>query len=146
MPYGFWVTLHLLAAIAFAGTVFFEVVILGSIGRKLPARTMLPVEQALGTRAVAVMPWVLLLLYAAGLAMAWQHRTLLAQPLTSSLGLLLSIKMLLAFSVFGHFMAAMLWRRRGQLHVRRSRRLHLSIFCHVLAIAVLAKAMFYVSW
>jgi hypothetical protein len=146
MPYGLLVTLHLLAAIAFAGTVFFEVVILGSIVRKLPARTLLPVEQALGTRAVAVMPWVLLLLYAAGLAMAWQHRTLLALPLASSFGLLLSIKMLLAFSVFGHFAAAMLWRRRGQLHARRSRRLHLSIFCHVLAIVVLAKAMLYVSW
>jgi hypothetical protein len=146
MPYGVLITVHLLAAIAFAGTVFFEVVILGGIERKLPARTMLPVEQALGTRAVAVMPWVLLLLYAAGLAMAWQHRALLAQPLASSLGLLLSIKMLLAFSVFGHFVAAMLWRRRGRLHARRSRRLHLSIFCHVLTIAVLAKAMFYVSW
>lgn len=143
MSYGLLVTVHLLAAIAFAGTVFFEVVILGGIGRKLPARTMLPVEQALGARAVAVMPWVLLLLYAAGLGLAWQHRAALVHPGASSFGLLLSIKMALAFSVFAHFVAAMLWRRRGMLHARRSRRLHLSIFGHVLAIVLLAKAMWY---
>ncbi len=32
-----------------------------------------PVEQALGTRATAVMPWVLLVLYFAGAGLAWQH-------------------------------------------------------------------------
>lgn len=146
MPYGLLVTVHLLAAIAFAGTVFFEVVILGGIDRKLPARIMLPVEKALGTRAVAVMPWVLLLLYAAGLGMAWQHRAALAQPLASSFGLLLTLKVVLALSVLGHFIVAMVWRRRGVLHTQRSRRLHLSIFCHVLAIVVLAKAMLYGGW
>ena len=37
MSYGLLLTLHLLAAVAFAGTVFFEVVLLGGIhGRVLP--------------------------------------------------------------------------------------------------------------
>ena len=75
-----------------------------------------------------------------------QHRAALAQPLTSSFGLLLMLKITLSLSVFGHFATAMFWRRRGVLGGPRSRRLHLSVFCHVLAIVLLAKAMFYVQW
>lgn len=150
MSYGLLLTLHLLAAIAFAGTVFFEVVLLAGARRHLPATVARATEQALGDRAVAVIPWVLMVLYGAGLALAWQHRAALAAafaaPLASSFGLLLALKIGLALSVFGHFLAAMWWRRRGVLGGRRSRRLHLSVFCHVLAIALLAKAMFYLHW
>ena len=146
MSYGLPLTLHLLAAIAFAGTVFFEVVMLEGVRRHLPAEAMRAVERAIGNRATAVMPWVLLTLYAAGIAMAWQHRAVLSQPLDSGFGLLLTLKIVLAVSVFGHFLTAMAWRVRGMLNGRRSRRLHLSVFCHVTAIVLLAKAMFYLSW
>lgn len=143
MSYGLLLVLHLLAAIAFVGTVFFEVVMLEGVRKHLPHELMREVERAIGNRAVAIMPWVLLTLYAAGIGLAWQHRAVLTQPLASSFGLLLSIKIILALSVFGHFATAMVWRRRGLLRGQRSRRLHLSVFCHVLAIVVLAKAMFY---
>ena len=143
MAYPLLLVLHLLAAIAFAGTVFFEVVMLEGVRRHLPADTMRAVERAIGDRATAVMPWVLLTLYAAGIGLAWQHRAALAQPLASTFGLLLTLKILLALSVFGHFATAMAWRRRGTLGGRRSRRLHLSVFCHVLAIVLLAKLMWY---
>lgn len=146
MNYGVLLVLHLLAAIAFVGTVFFEVVMLEGVRRHLPQETMRAVERAIGNRATAVMPWVLLTLYAAGIGLAWQHRSALAQPLASSFGLLLTLKIVLALSVFGHFATAMVWRRRGVLGGRRSRRLHLSVFCHVLAIVLLAKAMFYLQW
>ncbi|QEI06371.1 hypothetical protein FXN63_11415 [Pigmentiphaga aceris] len=146
MNYGVLLALHLLAAIAFAGTVFFEVIVLEGVRKHLPPGIMRAVEAAIGNRTTAVMPWVLLTLYAAGLGLAWQHRAALAQPLASSFGLLLTIKIALAASVFGHFVAAMLWRRRGVLGGRRSHRLHLSVFCHVLTIVVLAKAMFYLQW
>lgn len=146
MSYGLLLVLHLFAAIAFAGTVFFEVVMLEGIRKHLPVATMRSVEQAMGNRATAVMPWVLLMLYAAGIGLAWQHRAALAQPLASSFGLLLALKIALALSVLGHFACAMMWRRRGTLNGRRSRRLHLSVFCHVLAIVLLAKGMFYLSW
>ncbi len=150
MSYGLLLTLHLLAAIAFAGTVFFEVVLLAGARRHLPATVARATEQALGDRAVAIMPWVLMVLYGAGLGLAWQHRAALAAafaaPLASSFGLLLAFKIVLALSVFGHFLAAMWWRRRGVLGGRRSHRLHLSVFCHVLAIVLLAKAMFYLHW
>lgn len=143
MSYGWLLVLHLLAAIAFVGTVFFEVVMLGGVRRQLSPATMRELETAIGSRAVRIMPWVLLTLYGAGIGMAWQYRSALAQPLASTLGMLLSLKILLAISVFGHFATAMIWRRRGTLNGRRSRRLHLSVFCHVLTIVVLAKAMFY---
>lgn len=146
MSYGLLITVHLLAAVAFAGTVFFEVVLLGGVHGKVAAQHMRSVEQALGTRATAVMPWVLLALYSAGAGLAWQHRALLAHPLASSMGLLMAIKIALALSVLLHFFTAMWWRRKGQLNGRRSHRLHLSVFCHVLAIVLLAKAMFYLHW
>lgn len=146
MSYGVLLALHLLAAIAFVGTVFFEVVMLEGVRRHLPRETMREVERAIGNRATAVMPWVLLTLYAAGIGMAWQYREALAQPLASSFGLLLTIKIVLALSVFGHFATAMIWRRRGVLGGRRSRKLHLSVFGHVLLIVLLAKAMFHWSW
>lgn len=146
MNYGVLLALHLLAAIAFAGTVFFEVVMLEGVRRHLPRDTMRGLERAIGHRATAVMPWVLLVLYAAGIGLAWQHRAALMQPLDNSFGLLLGVKITLALSVFGHFATAMRWRKRGALSGRRSRRLHLSVFVHVLAIVLLAKAMFYLSW
>lgn len=146
MSYGLLLTLHLLAAIAFAGTVFFEVVLLSRVHKRVSPKTMLPVEREIGNRATAVMPWVLLTLYAAGFGLAWQHRAALSPPFASSFGLLLTLKIALALSVFGHFATAMVWRKRGVLSGPRSRRLHLSVFFHVLAIVVLAKAMFYWAW
>ena len=145
MTYGLVLLLHLLAAIAFVGTVFFEVVMLEGVRKRLPPAVMREVETAIGNRAVRVMPWVLLTLYAAGIALAWQYRSVLAQPLASTFGLLLTVKILLAISVAGHFVTAMLWRRRGTLNGRRSRRLHASVFAHVLSIVILAKAMLYLG-
>lgn len=146
MSYGVLLILHLLAAIAFAGTVFFEVVMLEGVRKHVPQETMRAVERAIGNRATAVMPWVLLMLYVAGIGLAWQHRAALAQPMASSFGLLLTLKIALALSVFVHFATAMVWRRRGVLSGRRSRRLHLSVFCHVFLIVLLAKTMFYLQW
>lgn len=143
MTYGLLVTIHLLAAVAFAGTVFFEVVLLASVHRQVPRQHMKPVEEAIGTRATAVMPWVLLTLYVAGAGLVWHYRGVLAHPFDSSMGTLMTLKIVLALSVLAHFFAAMWWRRHGQLSGRRSHRLHLSVFCHVFLIVVLAKAMFY---
>ena len=61
-------------------------------------------------------------------------------------GLLLTIKIVPALSVLLHFFTAMWWRRKGPLNGRRSHRLHLSVFSHMLPIVLLAKAMFYLHW
>jgi uncharacterized protein len=145
MTYPLLLVLHLLAAIAFIGTVFFEVVMLEGVRRHLPGETMRQVERAIGRRARAVVPWVLLVLYGAGIGLAWQHRAALADLRGGSFGILLALKITLAISVLGHFIAAMWLMRSGRLHARRARRLHLSVFCHALAIVILAKVMFYVS-
>ncbi len=146
MTYPSLLVLHLLAAIAVIGTVFFEVVMLEGVRRHLPHETMREVELAIGRRARAIIPWVLLVLYGAGIGLAWQHRAVLANPLSSGFGLLLTLKIVLAVSVFAHFATAMVLLRTKRMRSRLSRRLHLSIFVHVLAIVLLAKAMFYVTW
>ncbi|MBO9354799.1 hypothetical protein GG851_12435 [Bordetella petrii] len=146
MAYPLLLILHLFAAVAFAGTVFFEVVMLEGVRKHVPRDAMRIIETAIGARVRRVVPWILLALYGAGLGLAWQHRAALAQPLASSFGLLLSLKIVLAASVFGHFLVAMALQRRGRLNGRNSRRIHISVFCHVVLILLLAKAMFYLHW
>ena len=69
MLYLLFLLAHLFAALMFIGTVFFEVLILASVHKQLPARVMLLVEQGIGNRARALMPWVLLVLFGAGIGM-----------------------------------------------------------------------------
>ncbi|MEO8856069.1 MAG: hypothetical protein ABI343_03680 [Burkholderiaceae bacterium] len=143
MTYSLLLLLHLFAAFIFVGTVFFEVLILENVRKHLPRDTMRAVEVAIGNRARAIMPWTLLVLYLAGIGMASQYSAELAHPFSNRLGLLLSIKILLAISVFGHFATAMVWRKRGLLKGRRSRILHLSVFSHLVLIVLLAKSLFH---
>ncbi|HUG58252.1 MAG TPA: hypothetical protein VL002_08460 [Candidimonas sp.] len=146
MSYPVLLTIHLFAALMFIGTVFFEVLILEGVRKHVPRDTMRVIEIAIGTRARRIMPWVLLLLYSAGIGMAWQHRAALAHPFESSFGLLLTIKIVLALSVFGHFLSAMTLQRKGKLRSIHFKYIHLSVFCHMVGIVLLAKAMFYLHW
>ncbi|MNU04519.1 hypothetical protein D3C72_2489690 [compost metagenome] len=56
------------------------------------------------------------------------------------------MKILLAVSVLGHFVTAMLLFASGRMTARRSHFIHISVFCHVVLIVLLAKGMFYLSW
>ncbi len=138
--------LHLFAAILFVGTVFFEVLILEGIRKPLGRETMRTVEVAIGKRARRFMPFVILVLYAAGITMAWQHRAELAHPLASRFALMLWAKIVLALSVLVHFITALTLLGRGRMTSRRFRAIHVSVFVHVILIVFLAKAMFYVTW
>jgi hypothetical protein len=140
------ITLHLFAAIAFVGTVFFEVLILGSVRKTVGREAMRPIEIAIGTRARRLMPFVILVLYGAGIGMAWQYRDELAHPFDSSFATLLSIKIVLALSVLVHFITAITLGSRGKLRSRHFKLIHLSVFSHMVLIVFLAKAMFYVTW
>ncbi|MNQ10007.1 hypothetical protein D3C85_228320 [compost metagenome] len=138
--------LHLLAAFLFVGTVTFEVLFLEPVHKRLPADVRRALGSQLGPRVRSVVPWSVLLLYVAGLGLAWQHRGALAAPLASSFGLLLSVKIALAASVLVHVATALILARRRRLTGAVQSRMHLSVFCHMVAIVVLAKAMFYLTW
>ena len=140
------VTLHLFAAIMFVGTVFFEVLILEAIRKPVGREAMRVVETEIGRRARRLMPFVIAVLYAAGIAVAWQYRDVLAHPLDSSFATLLTVKIVLAISVLGHFITAVTLGARGKLRSRQVRFIHASVFAHVVLIVLLAKAMFYVTW
>ena len=145
MSYPILLIIHLFSAIMFVGTVFFEVIMLEGVRKHVPKDVMRTMEAAIGKRARAIMPWVLLLLFGAGFGLSWFHRAALAAPMATHFGLLLSIKILLALSVFGHFLTAMALHRLGRLRSRASQRIHISVFLHVLLIVLLAKLMFYIS-
>jgi len=145
MPYPVLITLHLFMAVTFIGIVFFEVLILESIRRKLPEQVMLQVQQGITQRARQIMPYVLALLFLSGLGMAHTHIPSLEQ-LGTSFGILLSIKMLLAFSILGHFFTAMYLSKNEKMSCSRFKFIHLSVFLHQVAIIFLAKNMFYIQW
>lgn len=140
------ITLHLFAAIMFVGTVFFEVFILEGARPPAGRDAMRVVERAIGQRARHVMPFVIVVLYSAGIAMAWQYRDELAHPLSSSFATLLTVKIILAVSVLVHFVTAVTLGARGRLRGRHVRFIHASVLVHVVLIVLLAKAMFYVTW
>lgn len=146
MNYSVLITLHLFAAFIFVGTVFFEVLMLEGIRKHVARDSMREVERAIGKRARQIMPWTLLVLYGAGIGMAWHYRAILAHPLDSSFGTLLTIKIVLALSVLGHFITAMVLGSKGLLKTRYVQRIHISVFTHMVCIVLLAKAMLYLQW
>ncbi|MCY1552738.1 hypothetical protein D9M68_891540 [compost metagenome] len=139
--------LHLFAALMFIGTVFFEVLILESVRKHVPAEAMGLIERGIGRRARQLMPWVLLVLFGAGIGMLWlRYLPALASPLASSFNTLLTLKVMLAASVLGHFFSAMWLFSSKRMNARYLRIIHLSLFCHMVGIVLLAKGMFYLSW
>ena len=97
MIYPILLILHLFAALIFIGTVFFEVLVLESVRKHVPAEAMRLIEQGIGRRARQLMPWVLLALFGAGLGMLWlRYLPALAAPLASSFNTLLTLKVMLA--------------------------------------------------
>ncbi|MEE1867837.1 CopD family copper resistance protein [Pseudomonas auratipiscis] len=147
MIYPVLLTLHLFAALIFIGTVFFEVLFLESIRKQLPAKLMLLLEQAVGKRARQLMPWVLLVLFGAGIGMVWlRYLPVLATPLSSSFGTLLLAKIVVAASVLVHFLGAMVLFKTDRMNARWVKFIHNSVFAHMIVIVVLAKGMFYLTW
>lgn len=141
--YPYLLVTHLLAAIAFIGTLFFEVVIWHHARRQLPDTSQAGAEQAIAVRSRKVLHGVVVLLYGAGIGLAWQYRGALSHPLASSFGTLLSLKILLALSIIGHYLLLAYWLTHGRLSAARATWIRRSILGHMLLIVVLAKAMFY---
>ena len=143
MMYGVLLVTHLLAAIAFIGTLFFEVFIWHAARGPLTQIVRDGADQAIAQRSRHVLHGVVLVLYGVGMALAWQHRGALSQPWSNSFGLLLSLKILLALSIIGHYLWLAYWLKSGRLTPSRACWLRRSILGHMVLIVVLAKAMFY---
>lgn len=139
--YPFLLVTHLLAAIAFIGTLFFEVLIWHQARRQVVGAAS--ADRAIAVRSRKVLHGVVLLLYGAGLGMAWQYRAALSNPLASSFGTLLSLKIVLALSIIGHYLLLAFWLTKGRLSDTRATWIRRSILGHMVLIVILAKAMFY---
>lgn len=135
-------TLHLLAAIAFIGTLFFQVLILAPASRRLAPAVREAIGPVLGQQARHVIHFVALVLYGAGLTLAWPYRTLLANPLSSTFTILLSLKILLAFLIIGHYVALIFLRRGRHIGERGMHWLNVSLLLHAVLLVVCAKSMF----
>ena len=143
MLYPFLLVTHLLAAIAFIGTLFFEVVIWHRARQQLAYTAQTTADQAIAVRSRKVLHGVVLLLYGAGISLACQHRGVLSQPLASSFGTLLSLKIVLALSIIGHYFLLAYWLKSARLTTTRASWIRRSILGHMVLIVILAKAMFY---
>ena len=143
MFYPYLLVIHLLAAIAFIGTLFFEVFIWYTARQQVPEAARSASDQAIASRSRTVLHGVVLVLYGAGIGLAWHHRSALGQPLASSFASLLSLKIILALSIIGHYLLLAYWLKRQRLSEVRARWIRCSILGHMLLIVVLAKAMFY---
>lgn len=136
--------IHLFCAIMFIGGVFFEMLVLraihdGSLSREIRK----PVETVIARRAVRVMPFVVLLLFASGITMAYYYRTVLSYPWHTPFSVQLSLKIVLALSVLVHFLIAVTKIWRGTLTAAWSRYIHRAVLVHMVVIVLLAKLMFY---
>jgi hypothetical protein len=143
LMYPFLLVTHLLAATAFIGTLFFEVFIWHSARLQLVSGAQSTADQAIAVRSRKVLHGVVVLLYGAGIGLAWQHRGVLSQPLASSFGTLLSLKIVLALSIIGHYLLLAYWLKSARLTSVRASWIRRSILGHMLLIVILAKAMFY---
>lgn len=146
MYYAVLLILHLAAAVAFIGTLFYQVVIWRAATAGLPESSLTEVGARLSAVTRKVLHWVVMVLYGAGIGLAWNYRGLLADPLGSAFATLLTLKIVLALSIVGHYLAIALLLRRGRLTARRNRLLHLAVLLQMVMIIVLAKGMFHFSW
>ena len=135
-------TLHLLAAIAFIGTLFFQVLILAPAARRLDPSVRNLLSPVLGQQARHVIHVVAIVLYGAGLMLAWPYRSLLANPLSSTFGTLLSLKILLALMIIGHYAALIFLRRSQRVTERVMHLLNISLLLHAVLLVICAKSMF----
>lgn len=135
-------TLHLLMAIAFVGTLFFQVFILVPVARQLPDDLRNRMSVLFGQRARRVIHWVALLLYGAGVALVWPYRYALVDPLASNFSLFLALKLLLAILIIGHYVALIVLRSNGRISEHGMRLLNISLLVHAVLLVFCAKAMF----
>ena len=141
MLYSWLLIVHLLAAMAFIGTLFFEVVIWHRAREELAWSAQVTSEHAIARRSRQVLHGVVVLLYGAGIGLAWHYRAVLSVPWGSRFAALLSLKILLALSIIGHYLWLAYLLSHQRLSPRRATWIRRSILGHMVLIVILAKWM-----
>lgn len=141
--YGVFLTIHLLCAITFIGAVFFEVLVIEPIVKRLPPGVGEQISDEIPRQVRVFMPWVVALLFITGGLMFWVHFSSRSDFFQTRFGLLLTIKLVLAFSVLGVFVAAMRAAAKGTMDPCRFKHTHRIVASLMLGIVLLAKGMFY---
>jgi len=141
--YGLFLTIHLLCAITFVGAVFFEVLVIEPIEKRLPSEVAEKIAEEIPRRVRRFMPVVVGLLFLTGFAMFWVHYSARPDFFHSRFGILLTTKMVLAFAVLGVFVSAIRASIKGTMDVCRFRHTHRIVAGLMLGIVLLAKGMFY---
>ncbi|MFN3355180.1 MAG: hypothetical protein ACK418_04070 [Pseudomonas sp.] len=129
---------HLLAAIAFIGTLFFEVVIWHSAREELVWSAQFMSEQAIARRSRRVLHGVVVVLYGAGIGLAWHYWSM---PWTGRFALLLGLKITLALSIIGHYLLLAYLLTHKRLSPKRALWIRRSILAHMVLIVILAKSL-----
>lgn len=141
--YGLFLTLHLLCAIIFVGAVFFEVLVIEPIEKRLPPGTGEKLAEEIPRHVRKFMPFVVAVLFLTGAAMFWVHFSARPDFFQTRFGVLLSTKVGLAFAVLAVFVSAIRASFKGTMDVCRFRYTHRIVAGLMLAIVLLAKGMFY---
>lgn len=146
--YGLFITLHLLCAITFVGAVFFEVLVIEPLEKVLPDGISATLAEEIPRRVRTFMPYVVGLLFLTGFAMFWVHYSRYpgeyhSDFFRSQFGILLTIKVCLAFIVLGVFTHAIQASFKGTMDLCQFRYTHRIVAIIMLAIVLLAKGMFY---
>lgn len=142
--YPLFLTIHLLCAVTFGGAVIFEVLILESLHKRFSYQQMHAIEAGIVERARKLMPIVVGLLFATGLAMLHIRFPVLADLLNSGFGKALLVKIGLAIIVLICFITALTCFSLGKMTPFIFKAIHLIVFTCVIGIIILAKAMYFI--
>lgn len=146
---GLWypwiVLLHVSCAIVFVGAVAFEVLVLEGLHAEFDADVMQKLERAIMARARKFMPVVVALLFLSGFFL-FDYRCNGFACVATTGGKLLLVKVALAFGVLAVFARAIWAGMHGGMNPCRFRNTHRIILAMMVAIVVIAKLMFSVSW
>lgn len=141
--YGLFLIVHLLCAITFVGAVFFEVLVIEPLEKVLPDGLGAKLADAIPAHVRKFMPVVVALLFLTGGAMFWVHYSSRPDFFQSRFGILLTVKMGLAFVVLGVFASAIRASIKGTMNPCRFKYTHRIVAVLMVAIVLLAKGMFY---
>jgi Uncharacterized protein conserved in bacteria len=141
--YGLFLVIHLLCALIFVGAVFFEVLVIEPLEKRLPPELGEKLAAAIPQQVRRFMPWVVATLFLTGAAMFWVHFSTRPNLLQTRFGILLAIKVGLAFTVLGVFVTSLRAAKRGTMDVCRFRYTHRIVAGLMVGIVLLAKGMFY---